>query len=57
MPVYSSMNAIARAWRSKIASVLRATFAASVSRWYMWKVRPLRSAVSTSKSPTTKEKR
>ena len=50
-------EAMARAWRSKIASRFRVTFAASVSRWNIRKVRPFRSAVSTLKSPTTKENR
>ena len=45
------------ACRSKIASRLRATLAASVSRWNMRNVRPLRSACSTLNFPAANAKR
>ena len=49
--MYCSSHASAAACRSKIASRLRATLAASVSRWNIRNVRPLRSAVSTENLP------
>ena len=55
--VYLSSQSSAAAWRSKIASRLRATFAASVSRWNIRNVRPFRSACSMLNLPAANAKR